>query len=161
MIEIVQKRFCKPTQILRLTDDDWLEVEIKRFLSEKKVRLKLQNFNEISSHQKAFQKRPFVLTVIFGVLTIVLLVLALMQQNHSEQIRLFETTGVWFSCFVLSGLALYFTRKDYILYVNRFNNVAMITPYFNLPDETSFQNFITALDSKLKSIHNPERIGFH
>jgi hypothetical protein len=160
VIEIVQKRFCKPTQTLRLTDDDYLEVEIKRLLREGKFKLNLRDFYEVSSHQKVFKKKPFALTVIFGILTIALLVIALIQKNHSEQMGLFEFTGVVLGCFIFSGLVLWFTRADYLKYDHRLTKKAILTPYFNLPDKASFQNFITALDARLKSIHNPDRIGF-
>lgn len=155
MIEFVQKRFLKPTQKFCLTDDGYLEVTIKRLLSESQFKFALQELKSEPTRQKAFSKRAFGVSVVFGLLALILAVVAIAKTDHSDRVELFQSAAVWFVCSGLCCLWCYFTRADFIAYFHRVSGEALVVFYTDLPDEKTFHNFISALDARLTPPEKP------
>jgi hypothetical protein len=161
MLTIEQKRFLRPNQVLQLTDDGFLCLTVKRFLSKREFKLDLQDFKPESSWQKVFPKGTFALAVFCTVLTLLAGSIAALHQDEAGRLVFLAIAGFWFCGALLSGAFFWFTRSEFIAYFHRFSGEVLVVIYTDIPDADKVQRFVRALDARLLGIHRTERSATH
>ena len=154
-MHIIQKRWLKPTQDVKLEEDHFVTVTYKSLLSEKTFKLDLYKISPESSRQKAFGRKPVGFSIIFLVLALINLVIGVLEKDPQLRPSNFKTVLVWVVCLAVTASYAWVTRIDIVAYFNKFSGQPILTLHRNNPEPASFESFINELDRRLNAIHRP------
>jgi len=153
-MQIVQKKLFSPTQEIRLTDDDFIAITLKRILSERSFRFDLRDFDPEPSRQKSIPRNAVALAIVFGLLTLTGLIPALTERDPEQRGPYILSAIFWGALLFASILYAWFMRTDIHAYFHRYSGKALITLYHGKPTQAAFDSFTTALNARLKAINS-------
>jgi hypothetical protein len=153
MNQILQKRLTKPTQDVRLLDEHFITITIKRVLSEASFRLDLRDFETHSSRQKAYGQKPVAACILFLLFFLMGAIPALTDHEDPQHGTYLINSIVWGLLLVASVFYARVSRTDVLVYYNRYNGNPLLTLYYNLPDKETFAGFVKDLDDRLEALN--------
>jgi hypothetical protein len=156
MLRLTQKRFLKPTQHVYLTDDGFVEVTIKRVLSQREFKFPLSDISPNSSRQKSFSQGGVAGAFILGIFAFISLVPGLTETDWTVRVGYFISTAIWLSALCVACVFIWFTRTDIVAYFHKHSGNALLTLYSTNPDKATFDAFLSEFDSRLQS-KSPKR----
>ena len=157
MTQILQKRLTKPTQDVRLTDDDFIVVSIKRVLSEASFRLDLRDFDPHSSRQKAYGQKPVAACILLLLVFLMGAIPALTDHDDTQHGTYLLNACVWGFLLLAAVYYAWLSRTDVLVYFNRHSGNPCLTLYHDLPDKEAFDGFVDKLNRRLQAI-NPRDV---
>jgi hypothetical protein len=153
MTQILQKRLTKPTQDVRLTDDDFIAITIKRVLSEVSFRLDLKDFDPHSSRQKAYDQKPVAACILFLLFFLMGAIPALTSQDDPQHGTYLLNAVVWGLLLLATVYYAWISRSDVLVYFNRYNGKPCLSLYHNNPDKKAYDAFVDKLNDRLQALN--------
>lgn len=153
MTQILQKRLTKPTQDVRLTDDDFIVITIKRVLSEVSFRLDLRDLETHSSRQKAYDQKPVAACILFLLFFLMGAIPALTDHDDPQHGTYLLNAVVWGLLLLATVYYAWLSRTDVLVYFNRYNGKPCLSLYHNIPDKKAYDAFVDKLNDRLQALN--------
>ena len=148
---LTQKKLFQGTQEFRLTDDDHIHISFRGSGTERSFTLPLLEIDPRPARIKARPLGRLIVAFAFGFFAALVFVSAVVQSNPAEQ------GPIAFGGAILAGIS-FLCFRDYrrratniIAFYSRANGQALLTPWYGVPNQASFDAFIQEVTNRINA----------